>query len=244
MGKVFTGLSLIGVGVSNVITARRTLKYQEILNGYSGNHVKAAVKTYYPSFIAVGLTCGSILLAEGINLKEIAAVTGVVTYLTSQRDRTMDAIEKFGGEELREKVETAVPKDQKMEAEIRYICKAGPSVEETGRGDLLCYDAYAGRWFRSCETAVNKAIKDLNDKFARGEYLSLNDFHELLGLELTHFGHTFGWAANPDYYDCPIEFDVTILDEYKSKNPKGQLETLDEPVLVIDYLVYPMECYM
>ena len=111
-------------------------------------------------------------------------------------------------------------------------------AEETGKGDLLCYEGYSGRWFRSNKKAVEEAEREFSNWFKEGEYLCLNDFYDLLGIETTIFGNQFGYAASEDYYDFEdgIEFVNTILPENKTD--------CGEALMIIDLFTYPMECWM
>lgn len=222
-----------------------------MLEECDGNCIKATLKTYWPSIAAAAATCGAIVFAEGVNLKEIATVTGVCAYLAAQRDSVAEATRTGDINRVKSAFrETAQPE---MEEKVKYYCKAGPSVEETGRGDLLCIGGYSGRRFRSSEVAVNRAIKAYRDRFNNGEYLSINDLHTELGLSQTHFGHQFGYPNNPDYYDEAPHIEATYFDtgEYLMSAvdeffglPVGEKVYNDEPVLVIDVYTYPMEGWM
>ena len=57
--------------------------------------------------------------------------------------------------------------------------------------------------------------------------------YKLFGISETHFGEQYGWAANSDYYDGPIEF----------RNTETVTEH-GEKMLVIEIFTYPMECWM
>lgn len=244
LSLIFTGIAIIGVPVTATLSAMRAPKYKEILEKSEGKakKVKAVTKTYWPAIVSGAVTIASIIFAEKVNLTEIAAITGTAAFLARNRDLLEEKIvDKLGEEEGKQLI------GEVNEQLIRehYICKMGPSVEETGRGDLLCYEGYSGRWFRSSEEAVKRAIAKLNEKFENGEYLSLNDFYELLGIETTHFGFQFGWAPNPDYYDFPIDIQTTFCESYEIKDAYGQMKkmTIDECVLLIDVYTYPMECW-
>ena len=245
---IFSGIAIGGVVVTATLSAKRAPKYDKILNAQCPEEIPtkkdkavAVAKTYWPAFVSGGVTITSIILAEKVNLKEIAIITGTATFLARNRDLLEEKIIEHMGEEGGKKIIGEV--EQQLIKE-HYICKAGPSVEETGRGDLLCYEGYSGRWFRSSEVAVQKAINELNDAFEAGEYLCLNDFYERLGIETTHFGAQYGWAANSDYYDGPIDIEATLCEHHELTNAYGQMESLDECVLLIDVYTYPMECWM
>ena len=252
LGMIFTGTSIAGVITTSVISGIRAPKFKDYLAEEEDTKLgiaKAAIKTHYPTFISGALTIGSIIMAEGVNLKEIAALGGAVIYLAKQRDEILRAVPRTKSSDAKIK-ETF---DEEKEAEIRYLVKAGPSVEETGRGDILCLEGYSGRWFRSSEENVNRAIKDLRDAFDRGESICLNDFYVNLGITQTHFGHDWGWVSNPDYYDEAPYIEATYMDtgtflmspvdEYLGL-PMGEQVYNDEPILVIDIFTYPMQCWM
>lgn len=92
--------------------------------------------------------------------------------------------------------------------------------------------------FYSSLEKVKEAEKTLNNRLHDGEYVCLNDFYTLLGISETHFGNTFGWPANDDYYDISIEEPITFENTIVEDSLSG------EPVLIIDVYTYPMECWM
>ena len=243
LGLIFSGISIVGVCVTAIVSAVRARKYDEILEKEEGNKKKAAVKTYWPVVATGAATIGGIVLAEGVNFKEIGIVTGVAAGLAVKNERLNDILESVKPK-LSEKDAKLLENAKKTVVDVEdprvaeYIRSAGPSVEETGRGDLLCYECFSGRWFRSSEEAVRKAIKAFTTMFELGAYVCLNDFYDKLGIETTRFGHTWGWPSNPDYYDGDIDIDATLYDDFKSTNNK-----YDEEVLCIDIYTLPMECW-
>lgn len=119
------------------------------------------------------------------------------------------------------------------------------TIELTGNGNLLCYEGFFGRWFRSSEVCVREAVAkyiDLynGDEFREGEYVNFNDLYALLGIASTHIGAEYGYATNPDY-KVTMEFDIVRIPEDEN------FEGMNEEVLVIEPAgnwSYPMECYM
>jgi len=242
LGMIFTGIGACGVVATNVITANRTLKYKQIFDECEGDKAKAFAKTYWPSFVSGALTIGSIIAAEGVNLKEIGVLSGLCAYLYSQRNKIIGSIEAIAPNLSKEDlavVNNAIDDvDEDKEAHIKYMVKAGPSVEETGRGDLLCFEGFSGRWFRSSEEDVKRAVSMFRRRFLNGEYLSLNDLYDLLGIERTRFGNTWGWANDPDYQDEPISIAYAVFNDFGNTNM-----AYDEDVLEIDISTPPMECW-
>lgn len=129
-----------------------------------------------------------------------------------------------------------------------------PTVEETGKGNLLCYEAYGGRLFRSDEGAVREAVEKFIDDYSTAclrsaedpasvyvEVFSFNDLYNLFGILPTHFGDLFGYSSTPDAVQ-DLKFRVELC------SPKDNFiaEQFGEDVLVIepfDAYAYPCEYY-
>lgn len=245
--------ALIGFGATVYFVAKGQMKADDILaerneackNPFDETVYPPSVKEkaeltwqcYIPAGIFGVLTVGCIIGSQYISRKEIAGLSASVAFLTANRDGLEKAIkEKYGDDALEEiKSKLAVRKPDPIVLKV--------IAEETGNGDLLCFEGYSGRWFRSSKRAVEYAEKELNKRFVAGGYVSMNDFYEFLGIEQTHFGWEFGWPGSDEYLDFymgsalpgsnenPIRFDNTVIfDEEKS-----------EDVLYIDLYTYPME---
>ena len=225
LGMIFTGVAIAGVVVTNVITALRAPKYEQILKECEGKKMKAAMKTYWASFMFGGITIGSMVLAEKANLAEIGVLTGACGVLAAKAKGLEEAI--------KDRADEKILNDIKHEDVVKYIKLPGPSVEETGRGDVLCLEVYSGRWFRSSEESVRRACGEFKKMFDDGEYLSMNNLYLLLGIVETRFGHQFGFPNNTDYYDESLDIDIAYY----------EMEKWGEPVLVIDIQTWPMECW-
>lgn len=233
MNKVFDWISKNKSGILTVLTSVGVAA-----TGYLG--VRAGKKsekdgekwTNYIPVAAVGtVTIAGIVVNHRINVKQIAALGATAAYLAANRDAIEESVKERFGEDALNDIRADARK-KTADVDRRSLV-----AETTGNGDLLCFEGYSGRWFRSDEESVRKAIRTLDERFRDGEYLCLNDFYELLGIEPTHFGHQFGWAANEDYYDYKrdgIAIKATFMNDL-SRN---------EPVLAIEIFTYPMECWM
>lgn len=108
-----------------------------------------------------------------------------------------------------------------------------PSIEDTGRGDTLCYEAWGGRLFFSDEGAVREAV----DKFVENydemclrtkedpahEYYDVtnfNDLYSLLGILPTHMGDAWGYSSSDDYSQ-DLHFRVEMV--YPTENEIADL---------------------
>lgn len=118
-----------------------------------------------------------------------------------------------------------------------------PTVEETGKGDLLCYEAYGGRLFRCSEEAVREAVEKFIDDYATGclrsaedpahlyvEVYNWNDLYYLIGILPTHFGDAQGYSTDPDHAIDGIRMRIEMA--YPSNHYIA--EKFGEPVLIIE----------
>lgn len=211
-----------------------------MLEECNGNCIKATIKTYWPSIAAAAATCGSIIFAEGVNLKEIALTSGACGFLATKLKKTEEAVENYGGEELLQKVKAEANNETAAE-QITYVCHGGPSIEETGRGDLLCLENFGGRTFRSSETNVIEAVDCAQQMIGECNDFFFNYLYELLGISWSDFGRRFGFPGDEGYADAKM-FDTTYYDVGEFCMGPGQYNA--EPILVIDVLETPDYMYL
>lgn len=234
---ILTSVAIFGVIATAGTVGWGTLKADEILKSSrsSISKIKSAYPYYIPAAICGAGTIAAMVTNSYLNYKEVAAISATAAYAFKNRKILGDKIREIVPEEELKKVKEALAlKTVKDEPPFNL-----ESVEITGNGDLLCLDGYSGRWFRSSEEAVAEAERQLNELFETNKYVCLNDFYKLLGIEETHFGYQFGWVNDPDWYGASVEFENTVIDNYKT--PTGVCR--GEPVLVIDLYDYPMECW-
>lgn len=167
--------------------------------------VKTAAPYYIPiTFLSI-LTICCIIANHKINSKALLGLSATTGYLVTNRDNLRRFIEsnpKLKDEAEKCKSYFLPPKDG--------FC----TIEETGEGDLLCFEAYTGRIFRSSKEAVTQAEDKLIEQYLDEEdggefgYASYNDFYHYLKIREDQFGHEYGWANNEDWFERnePIKF--------------------------------------
>lgn len=195
--------------------------------------VKYGWKYFIKTIVCAALTIMLIVISCMMSRSQLAAMAATLGYVTANRDHIESEIKRRYGDDVLKDIKNSTPYDYVM-------CTAGPSVEETGRGDLLCFERYSGRWFRSSEVAVRKAIKDYKKLYEDWHTLSYNDFYSLLGIAHTDFGFAYGYPANPDYFDGPLEIEAEVLEGW---TPPGCNYPINEEVLVIDVYTFPVPCW-
>ena len=254
---ILTGISIAGVAASVVVTAVMApkadkaikAKQHEIMEEHIAHPgqdkivddhtikimystadklelVKTAAPYYIPTALLSILTVGTIIVNHHVNRKALLGLSATTSYLVANRDQ----LKKFIDEN---------PKVKKIADETKsYFLppkNACETIEETGNGNLLCFEAYTGRIFRSSEEAVldaqNQLIEQYLDEEDHGEfgYASYNDLYYYLGIRQTQFGHEYGWVNNEDWYERnePIGFHNELV----AKDAPGN--QFDEPVYLI-----------
>lgn len=189
---------------------------------------------YIPAAISASATLFFIIGGSYISMKQIATLTSSLAFMSASRGKLEEAIkEKYGEDALKElKEKMHIGRPEKQVVVVKTV------AEETGMGDLLCFEGYSGRWFRSSEEAVKEAIRWLQEKVVRDECAAFNDFYDLLKIEQTHFGYEYGWINTA--YDSNVEQDG---DPIRMELCKVFVEEKGEEVLFIDIYTYPIESW-
>ena len=196
-------------------------------------------KPLAPTLVCAAGSITCMAISEKISYKQIAALTATCVYLTKNRDFLEKKLEEVVGKERLANIKQEFVKKE-AEGMLNF-----PSVEITANGDLLCFEMYSGRWFRSSREAVEEAQAQLAKMHEEGMYLSLNDYYALLGITMTQFGDEFGWPASEDYCDPILRFNSKKLEpgEWDEVGPDVRVKA-HEPLLVLWFDSLPMECWL
>ena len=206
---IFKIIAVAGVPVTGYLSARGTMTKAEYIkkNGTpqtKKEKVKDNVRAYWPAAVSGAVTIGSILLADGLAAKEIAAATGIATAAVAKKDVIKGQFEKY---------RNVVKEDAGAEKDIQYMAKAA-EVELDDDGEVV--HTFKLYWldkpiiFESTMDKVQSAINNLNKRlvdYKEGPgYATVTDFLNMVGHpELaTNQSNTFGWdfEALVDNCDC------------------------------------------
>ena len=97
-------------------------------------------------------------------------------------------------------------------------------VEDTGLGDVTIYDSVVGKKFKSTWNRVEAAVNELNRQMLEDDYVTLNDFYNILGVDAVGIGYQIGWTI-----------DAGLL----SVKPTSGIDDNDRPFLVLNYCIEP-----
>lgn len=177
-------------------------------------------KVYIPPVSTGLVTIVCIIMANRIGHRRAAAVAAA--YTVSQEafaEYREKIVEKIG-----EKQERAA-RDEVAQERVTRNPPGDREVIITGNGDVLCMDAFSGRYFKNNVEAIRKAQNDVNQQILGMGYASLSDFYSLIGLERTDLSEEVGWQ---DMFT--VDFSATVTED-------------SQPAIVISYSVKPVRNY-
>lgn len=156
------------------------------------------VPAYIPAIISGTLTVACIFGANVLNKRQQAAITSAYVLLNEQFTRYKHKVVENHGIDAHEHImrELAVEKAADTRIYTPGIFGGASSLEfeDSDEETHLFYDSFSDRYFESTFSRVLIAEQALNRNAQLGMLPSLNDFYELLGLDITENGENIGWS--------------------------------------------------
>lgn len=209
--EILIGFGLAGMLTSTVLAVKATPKALDILAEQEDRElskvdkVKLTWKCYAPAAIGYCASAACIIGANSVNTKRNAVLAGAYKISESALLEYRDKVKEVIGEEKEKEIHAKIAEDRR--------CKEPENqgnVILTGKGDVLCYDMYSGRYFKSEMDEINAILNELNYKLMQDNLLALNDFYDALGLQPITTGYDHGW--NVDEGLIKIYFTSTLAD--------------------------------
>jgi len=238
LSKTFTKNSpaiLTVVGAAGVITTtfmavRATPKALRLIEEHRREHtatldipklevIKLVWPCYAPSLIMGALTISCIVSANSINLKRNAALASIYSITDAAFKEYQTKVVDTIGEKKEQVIKDEIAKDR-----IAANPVSANGIIITGNGNVLCYDAFSGRYFQSDVESIRQIQNEINARLLDSTWMSLNDLYYELGLDNITMGEELGW-----------DIDKGMI----SMNFSSQLTTDNTPCLVMDFDVTP-----
>lgn len=226
--EILTGMGIAGMVTTAVLAVKTTPKAERLLELEKKKHKepltkKQVVKTVWKCYIPAVATCAASIAclvgASSVHLKRNAALATAFKLsekaFTTYKEKVVETI----GENQERIIKDKVAKEQ-----LKENPKSENKVIVTGDGDVLCYDAFSGRYFTSSKAKIDEAVNRVNKTIIDDWCASLNDFYDELGLDNIKLGEMLGWNAGDDLLE--IYFSSQISDDGK-------------PCLVMDFHTNP-----
>lgn len=178
-------------------------------------------KLYIPAAAVGSVTVACIIGANSISSRRQAALMSLYTLTdTAFSDYKEKAVELLGTK-AEQKIADAAAEEpfKRKDGNTEVIIASG--------GEVLCYDTFTGRYFKSDIETLRKAMNDINMQCINDMYASQNDFYGMIGLPYADSGNHFGWNT-----DHPMELVFTSI-----------LSDEGKPCLCVGYRKDPIATY-
>lgn len=144
---------------------------------------------YVPAATVCTTTVVCIIMSNKSSSKRTAAVATAYSLsdkaFSEYREKVVEKIGENKERQIRDEIMT-----EKVE-------KNPPkSVIVTGSGNVLCYEAFTGRYFESDMETLRRAQNDINAKLLRDDMATLSDFYYMVGLPYTSSSSDIGWVSD------------------------------------------------
>lgn len=216
--SILTGIGVFGFCATVYLAVKATKRSCDILQDCTdeeGNPeeltktevVTKCWKEYIPVAGMGVASIGCIVGAHVISLKRQAALMGLYSMTETALKKYEAAVKEEFGEEKKTELDKKLAE---REASNHHI----PSnILMTDDGDdVLCFDPYSGRYFKSNANKINRAINEFTAQVLGDFCASVNDFYYHLGLDGIEAGDEVGWSTEEP---LQVEFDSSLTSDAK-----------------------------
>jgi Family of unknown function (DUF6353) len=217
---LLTGVGVISTISSVVLTGRATFKAADVIRETESvidletaeeveweplttlEKVRLVWPLYIPPTITLTMAIVSIVVANKVASTKIAALT----LASGISERALQEYKEKVAEKLGPK-QAETMKDEIAQRRVDANPVEANEVLATGMGDVLCYDAYTGRYFMSTVEQIRRAENQVNFQILHHMDASLSDFYDEIGLPATSLSDSVGWNADRR---VEMEFSTTM----------------------------------
>lgn len=213
---ILTGLSVVGIILTTVATAKATVKAVKIIEESENKKgeeltvsekIAVAAPLYFPVTIFTAATIFCVVSANVLNKRQTASYISAYTLLESSYKQYKSKVKEMYGEDADREVEKAITKDEYKEKDI-------PETENK----LLFYEPFSKQFFERTKEEVLLAEYHLNRNFALRGSSNLNELYSFLDLPKTDFGDNLGWSMDAGlafygYSWIDFEHEAVIMDD-------------------------------
>jgi hypothetical protein len=232
---ILTGLGIVGTLTTAVLASKASFRAalqideDERVHGVSDDPMQRLKertllvwKLYIPAAGCGVLTVVCITTANRVGTRRAAAMAAAYTISEkAYQEYREQVVKKFG-----EHKERAV-RDEVAQKRVNDNPVSDSQIIMTGTGEVLCYEAYTGRYFNSSMEIINKAVNTINFRMNNDGYASLSDFFHEIGLPGTSYSDDIGWRNDAL---LELKFSTTLAEDGR-------------PCIVIDYRAVPVRDY-
>lgn len=218
---ILTAIGVAGTVTTAILTAKASFKAVRIIDDLDRPSRSDKVKAVWPHYIpAIGVGCisiGCIIMANGIGTRRAAGMATALTLSERAFSEYKEKVVERLGENKEREVRDEIAQDRVNKNPFNEVVIVGD-------GNVLCYDAYTGRYFFSSMEDLKKAQNDINYRVLNDYYASLTDFYSKIGLDRTSFSDEVGWNSDKM---LELNFSATLTESGK-------------PCIVVDFATSPI----
>ena len=172
------------------------------------DYVKVGWKDYIPAASVGAATLVCMFASNGLNRKQQASITSAYVFLDQAYRQYRTKVQELYGDRADAEVRNEIAKDA-------YADDIPPKNPDE---IPLFFDFFSGRYFNRTIQEVMDAEYGINRKFAHEDYVTVNDFYDLLGLDPIEFGDSIGWSigAGENFYNykwIDFEHELQVMDD-------------------------------
>ena len=172
--------------------------------------------------VACGVfTVGCIIGAQVLNIQRLTMLAGAYKLSETKLKEYEAKAKEILGEKKAGDLRDAVAKETRG---VPFT--ENTIITETGKGDVIFFDKFSGRYFKSSVETVLQAESTLNKMVVAGDNICLNDLYYELGLPNVKMGNMFGWQL---YNGSSVDIHMT----YDTQEINGEQKV----ICVLDYQV-------
>lgn len=197
---ILTGAAVAGVAATAILTAKAAVNARvaaivaesdEKDELTSKEYFQATWKIWLPPVLTGAATVACIVGANQIGLRRNAALAGAYAIAeTALREYKDEVVKQIGKAK-----ETSVT-DEVAKKQIDEHPMSGQQVFITKGGDVLCYETFTGRYFRSDLETLRQLANEFNaDMLNSSMFASLNDWYMVIGLDAIDMGNVLGFSV-------------------------------------------------
>lgn len=227
--EILMGFGIAGMLTTTVLAVKATPKAMRLIEEKKKETgveklnaiqtIKTTWKCYIPAASIAAVSTSCLIGSSKVSFKRNAVLATAYKIAESAhkeyRDKVIETLGEKKEELIKDKVAKKKIEDNPVENREIFI---------TDVGNTLCYDTISGRYFKTDINEIKKAENELNFRMLNENYVSMNDFYDLVGLERTQMGDELGWKVENGRIRLSFS---------------SQLTAKDEPCLVISYSIAP-----
>lgn len=196
---ITTTLAIVSAAATTALAVKAGMSTREKLDEYKlaeqieevpvSETIKQTWKIYIPTALMFASTVVSIVSLHRVGLNREASALALYKVSEQAFARYRNKVVEKLGEDDEKDVRENIIQDA--------VAANPPSGAIVVMGDeVVCYDTYSGRYFKSSMDDINAAVNSFNLKIIHENYASLTEFYELVGLDPNGSSDDVGWMSD------------------------------------------------